>query len=80
MLRDDQRHRRRGPLTASTLYEAVALGLVLLRGEAWVAGIAGALNTVRVTAVTVPVEHSVKLKDFRGADTAETRTGLHSRR
>lgn len=51
-------------VTASTLYEAIALGLVALRGEEWVAGIAGGLNAVRVTAVTVPVEHSVKLKDF----------------
>lgn len=52
-------------VTASTLYEAVALGLVALRGEEWVDGIAGGLNAVRVTAVTVPVEHRVTMKDFQ---------------
>lgn len=51
-------------VTASTLYEAIALGLVSLRGEEWVAGIAGGLNAVRVTTISVPVEHSVKLTDF----------------
>jgi hypothetical protein len=35
-------------VTASTLYEAVALGLVSIRGEEWVAGIAEGLNAVRV--------------------------------
>lgn len=52
-------------VTASSLYEAVALGLASLRGEEWVAGIAAGMNTVRVTAVTVPVEHSVRLKNFQ---------------
>lgn len=52
-------------VTASTLYEAVALGLVSMRGEEWVAGMAGGLNAVRVTAVSVPVEHTVRLKDFQ---------------
>jgi hypothetical protein len=52
-------------VTASTLYEAVALGLVSLRGEEWVTDLPGELSTVRVTAVSVPVEHSVKLRDFR---------------
>lgn len=52
-------------VTASTVYEAVALGLVALRAEEWVNEIAGGMNAVRVTAVTVPVEQSVKLKDFQ---------------
>ena len=51
-------------VTASTLYEAVALGLASVRGEDWVAGIAEGLNTVRVSAVQVPVEHSVRIQDF----------------
>lgn len=51
-------------VTASTLYEAVALGLVSFREEEWVSELAEAYNTVRVTAVPVPVEHTVKLKDF----------------
>ena len=52
-------------ITAASLYEAVALRLVSVRGEDWVAGIPGGLNTVRVSAIRVPVEHSVKLKDFQ---------------
>lgn len=51
-------------VTASTLYEAVALGLASIRGEEWVAGIADGLNVVRVSAVHVPVEHAVRIKDF----------------
>ena len=35
-------------VSASSLYEAVALGLASLRGEDWVAGIAEGLNTVRI--------------------------------
>lgn len=60
-------------VTASTLYEAVALGLVSIRGEEWVAGIAGGLNAVRVAAVSVPIEHTVRLKDFH--DWAERHGG-----
>lgn len=55
-------------VTASTLYEAVALGLVALRGEDWVNGIAAGLNSVRVTVITVPVEHSVKFEGFSAMD------------
>lgn len=52
-------------VTASTLYEAIALGMVSLRGEEWIEELpTGAMTTVRVTAVSVPVEHSVKLRDF----------------
>jgi hypothetical protein len=52
-------------VTASTLYEAVALGLASIRGDDWVAGIAEGLNTVRVSALQVPVEHAVRIQDFK---------------
>lgn len=51
-------------VTASTLYEAIALGLASLRGEEWVAGIAEGRNEARVTVTNIPVEHAVKLGDF----------------
>jgi hypothetical protein len=51
-------------VTASSLYEAVALGLAALHGKEWVAGIATGPEAVKVSVVDVPVEHSVKLKDF----------------
>jgi hypothetical protein len=52
-------------VTASTLYEAVALGLASIRGEDWVGAIPEGLNTVRVTVTSIPVEHSVKIHDFK---------------
>jgi len=52
-------------VTAETLYEAVALGLVAVRGNDWVTGIAQGMNTVQVSVVDVPIEHSVKLQDFQ---------------
>jgi len=51
-------------VTASTLYEAVALGLASLRGEDWVAGIADGPADVRVAVTNVAVEHHVAMKDF----------------
>jgi hypothetical protein len=51
-------------VTAETLYEAVALGLVALRGNDWVMGIAQSLNTIQVSVVDIPIEHSVKIKVF----------------
>jgi len=51
-------------VTASTLYEAVALGLRQLRGSEWVEGIAAGLNTVKVCVKNVQVEHTVKLGEF----------------
>jgi hypothetical protein len=51
-------------VTASTLYEAVALGLAAVRGNEWVVGIAQGLNPVKVRVTDVPVEHEVKLMDF----------------
>jgi hypothetical protein len=51
-------------VTAETLYEAVALGLVAMRGNDGVMGIAQDLNTVHVSVVDISIEHSVKIKDF----------------
>jgi hypothetical protein len=51
-------------VTAATLYEAVAQGLAAIRGNDWVAGIAGNLNVVKVSVADVRVEHQVKLTDF----------------
>jgi hypothetical protein len=51
-------------VTAETLYEAVALGLVAVRGNDWVMGIAQGLNVIEVSVVDVPIKHSVKLQDF----------------
>lgn len=48
----------------STLYEAVALGLAVIRGNEWVAGIAQRLNVVKVPVADVRVEHEVKVIDF----------------
>lgn len=51
-------------VTAETLYEAVALGFVAIRGNDWVTGIAQGTNTVQVAVVDVPIEHYVKIQDF----------------
>jgi hypothetical protein len=52
-------------VTASTLYEAVALGLAAIRGEEWAGEIAEGLNTVEVTVIPAPVTHSVTMQDFK---------------
>lgn len=51
-------------VTASSLYEAIALGLSSLRGKEWVAGIATGMNEIKVLVVDVPVEHSLKMREF----------------
>jgi len=51
-------------VTAATLYEAVALGISALRRDEWVTEIAQGLNSVKVRATNVAVEHEVRLKDF----------------
>jgi len=51
-------------VTASTLYEAVALGLVAIREQDWAGEIAEGLNTVDVSVAAVPVMHSVRMQDF----------------
>jgi hypothetical protein len=49
---------------AMTLYEAVAQGLAAVRANDWVAGIAGSLNSIKVSVSNVRVEHEVRLSDF----------------
>ncbi len=51
-------------VTASTLYEAVALGLKAIRGHDWVEGLSEQSGTVRVSVTNIPVEHTVNLRDF----------------
>jgi len=51
-------------VTAATLYEAVAMGLRQIRGNDWVEGLAGALNTVTVCVKNVQVEHAVRIGEF----------------
>jgi hypothetical protein len=63
-------------VTSESLYEAVALGLMAIRGNDWVMGIAQGLNIVQVSVVDIPIEHSVKLKDFH--DWLERTTGAPS--
>ena len=52
-------------VTASTLYEAVALGLSAVNGEEWAGEIAEGLNSVEVTVIAVPVTHCVIMQDFK---------------
>ena len=52
-------------VTASSLYEAVARGLIAIRSQEWAGDIAEGLNTVDVAVNTVPVLHSVRMQDFR---------------
>ena len=51
-----------GEVTAATLYESVAQGLVAIRRNEWVSGIGS--NVVNVSVAAVRVEHEVKLGDF----------------
>jgi len=50
-------------VTASTLCKAVALGLKAIRGHDWVEALPE-FGTVRVAVTSIPVGHTVKLKDF----------------
>jgi hypothetical protein len=52
-------------VTAGSLYEAVALGMAAIRTDEWVTGIATGLNPVKVRVMNVPVEHEVRLMDFK---------------
>jgi len=52
-------------VTASSLYEAITLGLVALRGNEWVIGIPDGIAPVKVRVVDIPVEHEVRMKDFK---------------
>jgi hypothetical protein len=48
---------------AETLYEAVAKGLVALRGDRWVSEIPEGLNEVKVA--SSPIEHCVQIQKFK---------------
>jgi hypothetical protein len=52
-------------VTATTLYEAVALGLKQLRANEWVEYLGGARNTVAVSVKDVQIEHTVQIGEFR---------------
>lgn len=56
--------RHSAEVTASTLYEAVALGLAAIRAHDWVSVIPKGLNTVDVSVSEVAVTHSVRFRDF----------------
>ena len=64
-LRDTDGVRHSVVITASTLYEAVAMGLMAIRQQDWSGRIAEGLNTADVTVNTIPVTHTVRLQDFR---------------
>lgn len=51
-------------VTASSLFEAVAMGLKAMRGNQWVVGMPDGFAPVKVRVTDIPVEHEVKLKDF----------------
>jgi hypothetical protein len=51
-------------VTAASLYEAVAQGLVSFRSNEWIADIGERFGVVKVSVAEVRVEHEVKLKDF----------------
>jgi len=63
-------------VTATSLYEAIALGLVALRGNNWVMGIPDRFAPVRVRVSNVPVVHEVKMKDSSSRSNEE---GTHRR-
>jgi hypothetical protein len=75
-----------GEVTASTLYDAVSLGLVAIREQDWTGEIAEGLNSVDVSVNAVPVMHSVRMQDFRkwldrnGGTPNETTQRNHVRR
>lgn len=51
-------------VTASSLYEAVALGLHAIRKDAWAEEIGHALNDIVVSVSDVSVEHRVPIRKF----------------
>jgi hypothetical protein len=67
-------------VTASTLSDAVALGLAAVRGEEWAGEIAEGLSSVDVTVTAVPVTHSVAVRGFQEVAGSERQSaqGGHS--
>ena len=56
--------RHSAQVTASTLYEAVALGLAAIRAQDWTGDLSDGLGTIEVVVSPIPVTHSVKIQDF----------------
>lgn len=56
--------RHSAEVTASSLFEAIALGLVVIRDHHWGGEIPDGLNTVEVSVIEVPVTHTVRVRDF----------------
>ena len=52
-------------VTAETVYEAVALGLVALRQDEWVGEIGSGLTTISIVAQRPSVRHEIKARDFQ---------------
>jgi hypothetical protein len=50
-------------VTADTLYEAVARGIVALKANSWTGDLIE--GSARVTVQDTPVEHSVQLREFQ---------------
>ena len=47
------------------LFRSIALGLTAMRGNQWVTGIPDGFEPVKVRVTDIPVDHEVKMKDFR---------------
>ena len=52
-------------VSASTLYEAVALGLRAIKKSSWAGEIPEGLTNVKVHILDDPIEHTVQMKVFR---------------
>ena len=52
-------------VTATTLYQAIELGLAALRDSDWVAGTPEGLTAVRLSVTSIPIPHVAKMQDFR---------------
>ena len=62
-IRDTEGIEHTAEVTADSLYEAIALGLMAIRNNSWVEDIAENFE-VRVTVRDTPVEHSVAFRKF----------------
>jgi hypothetical protein len=51
-------------VTASSLFEAVAMGVKTFRSNQWVPGIPDGFALVKVRVTDIPIDHEVKMKDF----------------
>jgi hypothetical protein len=51
-------------VTAESVYEAIALGMIEIRNSPWTGKIAEGLNTVTVQILEVTTEHTIRFVDF----------------